>query len=174
MGQPRQQRNEGNMPTAITRSKKTLEAIIISSTLAAFIGMFVAIVLLSELRNITGLSMPYLRAIILSAFPLAWLFSTITAYKNWNKINYSYDDNRITISRSQLFSTKETTSYGYENMGNVSVVQTRFGEKHNFGDIIIQQKGDQPIILRLIDNPSHHSRVIGKNISEKKIYISAS
>lgn len=160
------------MATQIEKSKKTLEAIIVSSTLATFIGMFVTILLLSQLRSATGLSLPTLRLLILSAFPLAWLTSTITAYKNWDKTKYYYDGGRLTISRSSSFSGTETTSYGYEKMGSVSLVQTKFGRKHNFGDIIIQlQKDENPITLRVIDDPSTHVKAIEKNIAEKKIYV---
>lgn len=160
------------MATQISRSKRTLEAIIISSLLATFIGMFVTIMLLTELRNITGLSFPTLRGLILSLFPLAWFAATVGAYKNWNKIKYYYDGNRLTISQSRSFSGTETVSYGYEKMGSVRLIQTRFGRKHNFGDIVIQlEKEEQPIRLRVIDNPSAHVEAIEKNITEKKVYV---
>lgn len=160
------------MKVHIQRSKKTLEAILISSTLAAFVAMLVTILLLSELRSVTGLSSPILRGLILSAFPLAWVFSSITAYLNWNKIKYSYDENRLTISRSHAFSGTEITSFSYEGMGAVSLVQTKFGKKNNFGDIIIQlQNESNPIILRVIDNPSKHLHAIEKNIARKKVIV---
>lgn len=159
------------MSSEIERSKKTLEAIIISSTTATAVLMVVAILLLAQLRDVTGLSMPVLRNLILIALPLAWITSNLTAYLNWNKIKYYYDENRLSISRLRPFSGTETTSYGYETMGNVRLIQTRFGKKHNFGDVVIQQKDQPPIILRVIDDPFSHAKAIERNIAEKKIYI---
>lgn len=163
------------MTTHIERSKNTLKAIIVASTGAAFLGIFITIFLLSELRAITGLSLPVLRGLILFTFPLAWLASVVSAYKNWGKIKYYYDSNRLTIAQSRPFSGTETTSYGYESMGSVKLVQTKSGRKHNFGDIIIQLQNDQaPLVLRVIDDPATHASAIEKNIAEKKVYIAQS
>lgn len=156
----------------LERSPVTLKYFLISSAVVSVLLLTVSLFLLAELRLLLGVSIPLLRIMVVFFFPIVWLVSALIMYKKWNKETYSYNSDGLSIDKQMTFGDSQVDTIPFGAVESIQLRQTRLGQKHNYGDIVLRLKKDQdPIILKLISNPKNYITDLNRHIGSTSVHV---
>ncbi len=154
------------------RSPVNLQYFLVSSGVVTIVLLTISLILLSELRQLLGVSLPTLRLLVFLFFPVTWLISALAFYKQWNKVKYAYGDDGIIIEKQTSFGGSQLDTIPYRSISGVQVNQTRLGQKHDYGDIILKlQQGKETVVLKLISSPQKYVADLQRNIGTSTVHV---